>query len=268
MRFLYSDPFDIGGVNNEVGFVFQNPARILPVQKELQMTAAISSAPDFFGYDQLSFASQVSRDNIAIGFGMVSFSTDGIEEADLNSDNRPEATGGTFADEMTRFSAVAATRIHPQLQIGAQLTYFGRDLGDNSVSYLGLDGGAYYTTSYGLGLGVYTQGLLHRGYQWDDSTSEEELDRRFVAEADYQWRDFWSRLSTDFSQSRLLLQYRYGSQFGVHADAVADNNFAVSRYGVGTSVGLGRVQLVYWYHLLQTESVDTVKHEFGLRFAI
>jgi hypothetical protein len=115
---------------------------------------------------------------------------------------------------------------------------------------------------------MYTQGLLHREYRWDNSNTAEELDRRFVAEADYQWRDFWSRLSTDFNQSRVLLQYRYGSQFGVHADAVSDSDFEVSRYGVGTSIGLGRAQLVYWYHLMQTESVDKVKHEFGLRFAI
>ncbi len=266
--FLYTDAFDIGGMDNEAGFVFQNPARVLPELPRFQGTVEVSSEPDFFGYDQLSLASQLSWDNFGMGFGIVSFSTDGIPNAELNSDLRPSATGGTFSDQLTRWSGVAAFRYNPRLRIGSQFTYFQRDLEDNSVRYFGLDLGFYYAILYGFGVGAYTRGALHGVYQWDNSTSSEALRRCVVVETDYRFNGFAARLSTDFNNARLLLQYRFVPQLGVHADAVVDDDFSLKRYGAGTSIGIGKLQLVYWYHLISAGQLDQIQHQLGFRFGI
>ena len=65
-------------------------------------------------------------------------------------------------------------------------------------------------------------------------------------------------------------------------DIVADDDFSVSRYGVGASFGgypfsdLSlifipgsdvNVQVVYWFHVIQVDQVETA-HELGLRFSI
>ncbi len=269
--FLYPDAFDIGGQGNEVGFIFQNTARILPQTKELQFSGALTSSPDFFGYDQVSVASQLSSGNISLGLGMVSFSAEGLNEATLdpNAHNgRPQATGKAFNDALSRYVASFAIRCNDALRIGAQLTYFSRELFYNSVSYYGVDAGVYYETKFGLGIGAYTRGAYHSEYQWNDSKLSEDLQRSFVIEGDYRYKNILGRLSTDFDMYRGMLQYRYGQLFGLHADTVVDEDFSLKRYGAGTSVGLGRLQFVYWYYLNKAGDLDLQQHSLGLRFAI
>jgi hypothetical protein len=266
--FLHPDAFDIGGQGNEVGFVFQNPARILPHTKELQLSGAVSSSPDFFGYDQVSLASQLSIDDIAFGFGMVSFSAGGLNEATLDLNDRPRATGKEFKDDMARYVASFAVRYNEALRIGAQLTYFSRELFDNSVSYYGVDAGVYYETKFGLGLGAYTRGAYHSDYQWEDSKLPEDLQRTLIIEGDYRYKNMLGRLSTDFDMYRGMVQYQYGQLFGLHGDAVVDEDFSLKRYGAGTSVGLGRLQFIYWYYMNKAGDRDLQQHSLGLRFAI
>ena len=113
---FHSDLFDIGGQYNEIGFVFQNPARILGATLNDQISTAYSTKPDVSGYFQDTLMAYLSLDNIAFAAGGLLFFNPDV----LSTSPRP------YTDELTRLSGAVAIRCSPKLRVGLRGTQFNR----------------------------------------------------------------------------------------------------------------------------------------------
>jgi hypothetical protein len=263
--FLFADSIDPYTPGWQVGAIFQNPATIFGATKH---QLKIDSSQNFFGYNQLNIGYVFPGKKVCLSVGYNSFYTSDIPRVGvITGSTRPQSTD-YFSDNYHDAALSIATGLTPKTSLGVSLHYQRHQLDSSSAdSFIG-DFGVVHRPIKNIWFGLYTQNLIYSDYAWDSTGFIENLPRKCVLEAGFNWGLGVLSFATDFDNKKADIEGFLSYNFSVLGGLVFDKEQNVRRYSVGLRLELEYFALNYKHSNYLTDALNLEQSLFGIAFKI
>ncbi len=244
-----------GQLNNEAGFVFQNPAGLSSVESKQVL---MQSGSDYLGYIPLSLAITFPMEKGGLGIGISSLSAqDGYVVPNTSSpDDRP-ASAGTFTHAFRKFTVGYGSPLVPDLlDLGASVSILQQELYKNSATAFSADVGIFwYRNNYWIG--CRSRNLLSTGYQWNTGIRE-ALPFDLLLELGAEFGTTQVGAEFGFKNTRFWGQLPLNPMFSITGDMTMLGTTTPTRYSIGAAMQLGDMMVSYSRN-------TAVNSEFGIQ---